>query len=263
MDRNGGIMKIGIIGTGKIASAVVTGFCLKLSSHYFFLSPRNSEKSASLAAKFANVKVCDSNQDVLNNAEMIFISLSKKDFNVINELKFKSDHEVINMAAEMGLDDLKSRVGDAKVLAHVIPLPMCANGYGPLLVYPEVDKVKKLFEPIGDVIFAANVDDIRTFQIITGLMSPYYMLMNEIADFAVNHGLDRDLSIVFQHSLFSALSRRAAETIECDLVELAHDMTPGGYNEQAMTELMKNGSLEAWNTTLENLMGRLKANVNT
>ncbi|MCL2674259.1 MAG: hypothetical protein FWE92_02895, partial [Defluviitaleaceae bacterium] len=68
------------------------------------------------------------------------------------------------------------------------------------------------------------------------------------------------LSVKFMHSLLSALSRRAAETPKCDLVELANDMTPGGYNEQAMNELIDNGAIQAWRTALDNLSERLKAN---
>ena len=44
-------MKIGVIGVGVIASAMVTGFCDWECEHEFILSPRNAEKSAALAAK--------------------------------------------------------------------------------------------------------------------------------------------------------------------------------------------------------------------
>jgi len=44
---------------------------------------------------------------------------------------------------------------------------------------------------------------------------------------------------------------------DCNLVELAHEMTPGGYNEQAMYELMGNGAIEAWRASLDKLLERL------
>ena len=68
-------MKIGIIGTGTIASAIVTGFCTHKTGHEFFLSPRGAEKAAVLAAKFSEAKVCTSNQEVIDNAEWVFITL--------------------------------------------------------------------------------------------------------------------------------------------------------------------------------------------
>ena len=252
-------MKIGIIGTGKIASAVVTGFCESKSGHEFFLSPRGAATAASLAARFSEAKVCSNNQEVLNNSEWVFISVQKSAFGALRELKFRSDHKVLNMAAEMRLPDLKNRIGHTALLAHVIPLPMIVKGYGPLLVYPEIAEVGDLFKQVSDVHFSQNINDVQTLQLVTCIMSSCYMQLNEIVKFSVEQGIEHDASVKFLHSMLTALTRRAAETPNCDLVELAHDMTPGGYNEQAMKELLGNGAIGAWRSALNRLLERLKA----
>ena len=252
-------MKIGIIGTGTIATAIVTGFCTRKVGVEFFLSPRGADKAAALAIRFSEAKVCTSNQEVLDNAEWIFITIQRKDFDALNELKFRKDHKVINMAAEMRLPDLENRIGRTTLLAHVIPLPMIARAYGPLLVYPEIAEVGELFKPVSDVLYVQNVNDVHTLQLVTGLMSAYYMLLHEIVKFSDDQGMEHDVSVKFLHSLFGSLSRRAADTPNCDLVELAHDMTPGGYNEQAMNELVDNGAIKAWCNTLDRLLDRLQA----
>lgn len=254
-------MKIGIIGTGTIASAIVTGFCTQKTGHEFFLSPRGAEKAAALAAKFTEAKVCASNQEVLDNADWIFITVQKNGFDALNELKFKQEHKVINMATEMQLDDLVKRIGKTAILAHAIPLPMIVGGYGPFLVHPETPEVGELFKPVSDVLYIDNLKDVRPLQLFTCMMSPYYMMMQEVAKFADDQGLDHNLSVRFLHSLFSSLSRRATESENCDLIELAHDMTPGGYNEQSMNELMDNGAIKAWRTALDNLLARLEASI--
>ena len=251
-------MKIGIIGTGIIASAIVTGFCSKNSGHEFFLSPRNAERAAALATGFAEATVCSSNQDVIDKADWIFICLHKKDFGAINELMYKSGLKVINMSAEMRLPDLKSIVGETELLAHVIPLPCISMGIGPLLVYPEVKEVGELFSPVSDVYYAHSQKDVHTLQIITGMMSAYNMLLDEIVRFSDEQGIDHDISVKFLCSLFGAMGTRAASIPNCDFVELAHEMTPGGYNEQAMTELMSNGAIHAWRAALDRLHERLK-----
>jgi pyrroline-5-carboxylate reductase len=51
-------MKIGILGTGIIGSAIVTGFCGKKTGYRFFLSPRNAQKAAALADEFPDVTAC-------------------------------------------------------------------------------------------------------------------------------------------------------------------------------------------------------------
>jgi len=250
-------MRIGVIGTGIIASAVVTGFCTKRAGHEFFLSPRNVEKSAALAAKFKEATVCASNQEVVDNADWVFICLHKKDFGALNELQFRSSLKVVNMAAEMRLPHLRSMIGDMALMAHAIPLPCVSMGIGPLLVFPEINEVGELFTPVGDVFFSKSQEDVHTLQIVTGMISPYYMQLNEIVKFSDEQGIEHDVSVGFLCSLFGALCTRAASIPNCDLVELAHEMTPGGYNEQAMTELMGNGSIQAWRSALNRLLKRL------
>jgi hypothetical protein len=84
------------------------------------------------------------------------------------------------------------------------------------------------------------------------------MLLNEIVMFSDEQGVEHDVSVKFLCSLFGALCTRAANIDNCDLIELAHEMTPGGYNEQAMKELVDNGSIKAWRTALDKLHERLR-----
>jgi pyrroline-5-carboxylate reductase len=260
-DKNGerrNNVNIGVIGTGIIASAVVTGFCVKKTGHEFFLSPRNAERAAGLAARFTEVAVCGSNQEVVDKADCVFICLHKKDFGALSELIFRRYQKAINMSAEMRLPDLKSIIGETEILAHVIPLPFIAAGFGPLLIFPEILAVGDLFAPVSDVYYAHEQKDVHTLQIVTGLMSAYNMLMNEIVKFSDEQGVEHDVSVKFLCSLFGALSTRASDIPNCDLIELAHEMTPGGYNEQAMNELLGNGSIGAWRTALDRLLLRLQ-----
>ena len=250
-------MKIGIIGTGIIATAIVTGFCTKKTGHKFYLSPRNADKAATLAGKFKEAEVCGSNQEVTDKADWVFICLQKKDFAALNELNFKEHHKIINISADMRLTDLRIITGETSLLAHVIPLPFIAEGFGPILIYPENTEAGRLFEPVGDIHYASSQSDAQTLQLVTGLMSGYNMLLNEIVKFSDEHGIDHDISVKFLCSLFTALNTRAANTKDCNLIELAHEMTPGGYNEQAMNELTENGAIKAWRTSLDNLHKRL------
>ena len=66
---------IGIIGVGEIASAIVEGACAGDDHPNFFLSPRNAERSAALAAKFNRVEVCESNQVVVDRSELVILAV--------------------------------------------------------------------------------------------------------------------------------------------------------------------------------------------
>jgi len=69
-------MKIGFIGTGKIAKAVVESICTsRLKDYLIYVSPRNESISRDLAGKYAVVNRENSNQDVIDKSEVIFIAL--------------------------------------------------------------------------------------------------------------------------------------------------------------------------------------------
>ena len=250
-------MKIGIIGTGIIASAIVAGFCKMKTGQKFMLSPRNAKRAAALAAEFSEAAVCGSNQEVVESSDWIFICLHKKDFGALSELEFRKEQKIANMSAEMRLPDLANMIGPTKLQAHVIPLPSIKEGYGPLLVYPEIAEVGELFEPVSDIFYARRQSDVHTLQILTGLMSAHYILLDELVEFADEQGVEHDVSVKFLCSMINSLCTRAASIPNCNLVELAHEMTPGGYNEQAMNELLGNGAISAWRTALDKLHARL------
>jgi len=251
------MMEIGIIGTGIIASAIVRGFCVRKTGYNIRLSPRNAQRAATLAEEFDEVSVCKSNQEVIDKSDWVFICLHKKDFGALSELKFRNDLKLINMSAEMKLPVLREIAGETALLAHVIPLPFIAAGFGPLLVYPEIVEIGELFSPVSEVFYAHSQKDVQALQIVTGIMSAYNLLLDEIVRFSDEQGIEHDVSVKFLCSLFGSLCKRAASLPECDLVELAHEMTPGGYNEQAMNELRESGAISAWRTALDRLLERL------
>jgi pyrroline-5-carboxylate reductase len=56
-------MKLGFIGTGKIASSVITGICTsKISFTKILVSPRNKSVAQKLKKKFKKVFIAKNNQ---------------------------------------------------------------------------------------------------------------------------------------------------------------------------------------------------------
>ena len=70
-------MKIGFIGTGKIASSVITGIC---SSTIFYnnilISPRNKIIAKNLKRKFKNIIIAKNNQEIVDNCNWVFLSIT-------------------------------------------------------------------------------------------------------------------------------------------------------------------------------------------
>jgi len=249
-------MKIGFLGVGTIASCVIEGFCGLGDEHEFFLSPRNKEKSAALAAKYKNVQVCESNQQAVSESDTVFISmLAHNCIDVLKELKFKPTQQIINVVATIPPEDILRAIGEVGGFSHCIPLPSVKCRQGPIAVYPESTFIKDLLSPLGTVVFGKTMDEVRTMQAITALMSSFYEMLSHLSGFAEKEGLHPADSAAFMTAFFASLCYDKADA---DFHELAMEMTPGGLNELALTTLTNSGAIKAWADVMEPVMKRIK-----
>lgn len=99
--------KIGFIGCGTIAAAIATGIATAETSEdehplvsSISLSRRSKAKSAALAERFPDlVTVFDDNQDILDRADIIFITvLPQQVSEVLTSLKFDPErHNLVSL----------------------------------------------------------------------------------------------------------------------------------------------------------------------
>ena len=60
-------MKLGFIGTGKIASSVIAGICKsKIQYKQIIISPRNRKIANSLKRRFKKIVIAKNNQEIVN-----------------------------------------------------------------------------------------------------------------------------------------------------------------------------------------------------
>ena len=249
-------MKIGFIGVGVIASCMIEGFCDLSSEHQFFLSPRNAQKSAALAAKYGNITVCDSNQSVVDQSDVVFISmLATNCLDILRGLNFRADQRIVNLVATIPPEDIIDAVGSIKSFSHVIPLPAIKHRIGPIAAFPESSFLADLLGQMGTVVFAKSMDEIRAMQAITGLMSAFYDMLHHLTIFAETEGLDLEESTAFISTFFASLCHN---TKDASFAELATEMTPGGLNELAQKTLAEAGAIKAWADVMVPVMERIK-----
>ena len=251
-------MKIGYIGVGNIASCMIEGFCSLGEEHDFFLSPRNASKSAALAAKYPNVNICRSNQRVVDEADVIFITMMAADCGeVLRGLKFRDNQQIINVVATMPPEDVREAVGPVGSYSHIIPLPSVKHRHGPIAAYPEGTFLSQLLSPLGTVIFAKTLDDIRTMQAITALIAAFYDMLSHLTGFAEKEGLGREQAIPYMSAFFASLCRNILD-LDTDFDELLSEMTPGGLNLMALDILRKQDATKAWADALAPALARIK-----
>jgi pyrroline-5-carboxylate reductase len=251
-------MKIGYLGVGAIAFHMVEGFC-GLGLHEFNLSPRNAEKSALLAKQYNNVAVCGSNQQVVDDSDIIFISMNASSCpQALEELTFGENKTIINLVATIPPEEILAAIGKVRNFYHIVPLPFISQRIGPIAAYPFSDELQELLSPLGTVVFAENMNEIRAMQAITALMSSFYETLHGLALFAENEGMEYKKAMSYTASFFGALCRRAGDFGGGDFNTLAMEMTPGGLNEFCLGTLGDLGVIEAWAKILPHVMKKIK-----
>ena len=253
-------MNIGFIGTGKIASSVITGICTSnISFTKIVISPRNRLISKKLSKKFKKVTIAKNNQEIVNSCNWIFLSITPTvGQKIIKELRFKSNQTIISFISTITLAQLKKAIKVKAKIVRAIPLPPISIKKGPVPICPPNKKVKEFFNKIGTTIEIQNEKSSINFWSISGMMASYYELLKVMINWLVKKGVKRDNAQQYITSLFLALSEDAVVNSKKDLKYLVKDsQTPNGLNEQGVKILIKTGFYKKLEKALNSIHKRL------
>ena len=253
-------MKLGFIGTGKIASSVIRGICRsKISFTKILISPRNKKVSSNLKKKFKKVIIAKNNQEIVDKCNWIFLSITptvgKK---IIKELRFQSNQTIISFISTTTLTELKKAIKVKAKIVRAIPLPPISLKKGPIPICPPNKKVKEFFDKIGTTVEIKNEKLSINFWSASGMMAPFYELLRVMIDWLVKKGIKKDDAQKYITSLFLALSEDAVINSKKNLKYLVKDsQTPNGLNEQGVRELTKLGFYKKLEKVLNSIHKRL------
>ena len=253
-------MKLGFIGTGKIASSVITGICSsKISFTKILISSRNKSISKSLEKKFKKVIIAKDNQEIVNNSNWVFLSITPiVGARIIKELKFNSNQTIISFISTVTLAELKKAIKVKAKIIRAIPLPPIALKKGPIPICPPNKKVKEFFDKIGTTVEIKNEKSSINFWSTSGMMAPFYELLRVMSNWLVKRGIKRIDAQKYITSLFLALSEDALLNSKKNLKYLVKDsQTSRGLNEQGVRELTKLGFYKKLEKTLNSIHKRL------
>ena len=201
-------MKLGFIGTGKIASSVILGVCKStIKFEQIIVSPRNKRIANTLKKKFKKISIAKNNQDVINKSNWIFLSVTPKvGDKIIKDLKFKSNQTIISFISTINLSELKKMIKVKSKIVRAIPLPPISIKKGPVPICPPNRQVKSFFDKIGSTIEIKNEKLSINFWSTSGMMASYYEMLRVMSNWLVKKGIKKQDAQKYITSLFLALS---------------------------------------------------------
>ena len=253
-------MKLGFIGTGKIASSVITGIC-KSSIKYnkIFISSRNNKISKQLKKKFKKITIEKDNQKIVNSSNWVFLAVTPTvGEKIIKNLRFRSNQTIVSFISTITIPELKKMIKVKANIVRAIPLPPISLKKGPVPICPPNKKVKKFFDQIGSTVEIKNEKLSINFWSTSGMMASYYEILNVMSNWLVSKGIKRLDAQKYITSLFLALSEDAVVNSKKDLKYLVKEsQTPKGLNEQGLKEMSKKRVYKSVINTLNSIHKRL------
>ena len=253
-------MKLGFIGTGKIASSVIVGIT-KSSIKYekIYISHRNKNISKNLKKKFKRIVVEKNNQEIIDKSNWVFLSVTpsvgKK---IIKDLKFRNNQIIISFISTITLKDLKKMIKIKTDIVRAIPLPPISLKKGPIPICPPNKKVKFFFNKIGSTIEIKNEKLSVNFWSTSGMMASYYEILKVMSEWLVKKGVKKLDAQKYITTLFLALSEDAVAQSKKELKFLVKEsQTPKGLNEQGLKAMNKKGVYKSVINTLNLIHKRL------
>ena len=254
-------MRLGFIGTGKIASSVITGICTsKISFQKILISRRNKNISKKLKKRFRKVYIAKTNQEIVDKCNWIFLAVTPKvGKKILPKLKFRSNQKVVSFIATINLAQLKNILGRKIKIVRAIPLPPISFKKGPVPICPPDKQVKSFFDKIGTTVEIKNERLSKNFWATSAMMAPFYEILKVLSDWLVNRGIKRNKAQRYITSLFVALSVDSVNNSVKHLKHLVADsQTPGGLNEQAVRGLRRAKFYKSLEKSLNTVLKRLK-----
>ena len=253
-------MKLGFIGTGKIASSVIIGICnSKIKYKQIVISPRNRKIANSLKRRFKKISIAKNNQEIVDKSNWVFLSVTPKvGEKIIKRLKFKASQTVVSFISTINLSELKKMIKVKSKIVRAIPLPPISLKKGPVPICPPNKKVKNFFDKIGSTIEIKNEKLSINFWSTSGMMASYYDMLRVISDWLVKKGIKRQDAQKYITTLFLALSEDAVVNSQKELKYLVKEsQTPKGLNEQGLKIMSKKGVYKSVINTLNSIHKRL------
>ena len=270
-------MKVGIIGIGNIAAALVEGFSTAAgpgaaavggvaaavmeagsTELELFLSPRNEARSKALAGRYPRVTRLESNQAVVDRSEIVIMSVRPPvAAEVLGALRFRPDHSVVSLVALLNYADLKTLAAPAAVVCRAIPMPAVAKHNCPIALFRPTPVVEELFGRVGSPLVVTDEPQLHALWTLTGLITPFYDLLAGLSGWAIAHGVQPLTANAYTAHLFQSLAALAQLDPGAGFPAFAqHAATPGGLNEQAGREIREAGAHEAWIDAADRLLPR-------
>ncbi|WP_300561936.1 pyrroline-5-carboxylate reductase [Companilactobacillus sp.] len=244
-------MKLGFIGAGKMATAIVTGVINSgaMDNADVAMYDPNPAKLEKLEEDLG-INVANSNDELVKSSDIILVAVGPKvALNILSEQKGNIDASktVVSIAAGLELHSIAEQLNAGIPIIRLMPnINVVVNEAGIALTSNEyvdektVAEVKKLFSSVGTV-YELPESQFDVFTAISGSSPAYaYLFIDSIARAAVENGMAKDIATDIASQAVLGSAKMIRDTKEEPWTLINNVSSPGGTTVAGLVNLEDN-----------------------
>ncbi len=228
--------RVGFIGTGEIAAAMVHGLHLCGADHQIMVSRRGAATAAQLAREYPSLTIAE-NAAIVAGSDIVFLCLLARDAAAaLQGLPYRADQTIFSVMVDMPLSRLQTLCAPARDIHLTIPLPPIAVGGCPLPVYPASPVLDALFGGRNQVIPQPSEAALNAHLAVSGICAAMLAQIKTAADWLGDLSGNHSAAEAYTCAMIRAyLPAQAHVTnLEASLTALS---TQGGLNATLRTAM--------------------------
>jgi pyrroline-5-carboxylate reductase len=251
-------VNIGILGVGELASFLVEGLRRACHDDAIVLSPRNRERSKSLAERHGCTVAAD-NADLVERSDIVVLATRPPQaIDAVRGLPWRDEHVLLSAAPGVALAPLRSAAAPATVV-RALPVSCAAIGESPSALFPDEPRARELLGRLGSVhVFP----DEASFEVAVSVGVYYawtFALAAEGTRWAQAHGVAPDAARAFVVESLRGAANMMAVHPEEPLADMLDALaTPGGLTRLGLGVMEERGALAAWSAACDAVLARVR-----
>jgi pyrroline-5-carboxylate reductase len=253
---------LGFIGTGNMQSAIIRGILdAKVARPDQVIASDRTIEKLNLFAKQTGIRKAQSNADVVQNSQVIFLGTKPGDLAyVLHEIKtaVQSHHIIVSIAAGFPLNLLKSYLPQAKAHVRLMPNTPCMVQAGVVgfLMSPYSAHVERILNemitPIGQMVAVKDDHGIDAITASASSGSGFaFKIMESFEAWLIARGFSKEVARSVTIETFLGASVLAQKEHDKSLAELRVAVTsPKGTTEAGLSSMDKAGLDQILKATL-------------
>ncbi len=238
--------KIGIFGTGHLASHVVPGLLRGLAADRILLSPRGAQTSQQLAQQYG-LDVAANNGELVQRSSTILLAVRPFQLEeACSGLPWREDQLVVSLCAGVSIDTLRQHIPGPRI-ARSIPVTAAMFGASPSTLYPRDPEARELISHLGPVVEAEDEAQFESMAVAATFYGWLQKLTGVFHAEIVGSGVPPEAARLLVSQMMVAAGTAVREQPEMAIEDLVQDLClPGSYTGHGLDVLLKANAFAPW-----------------